>query len=176
MTADLILHRHTRVQIQNLTSQRDLIKVPPRMTRTWSTMTILTVNLFLFQVMSHSQGTDLNDDFLEHDCGGQIYDIEVEACPALHIQEKHHHDKGHPYHPWETANKVGVTNLVYAQAHMTMAATNKLLGMFKNGAMKMDGLGFHSSQAMHKILGAADYVPVCNIPYYCSTRRSESLI
>ena len=95
--------------------------------------------------VSFTQDTDLDDDFLEHDHGGQIYNIEVEACPALHIQEKHHRDKGHPYHPWETANEVGITNLVYAQAHMTMAATNKLLGSFKNGVMKMDGLGFHSS-------------------------------
>ena len=63
-----------------------------------------------------TQDTDLDDDFLEHDHGGQIYDIDMEACLALHIQEKHHHDKGHPYHPWETANKVGITNLVYAQA------------------------------------------------------------
>ena len=126
--------------------------------------------------VSFTQETDLDDDFIEHDHGGQIYDIEVEACPALQIQEKHHCDKGHPYHPWETANEVGITNLVYAQAHMMMAATNQLLGSFKNGIMKMDGLGFHSSRAMHKILGAADYVLVCNIPYYCSTRRSKSLI
>ena len=56
-------------------------------------------------------------------------------------------------------------NLMYTHAHITMAATNTLLCGFKNGLMKMEGLGFHSSKAMRKILDAADYVPVCDIPY-----------
>ena len=115
--------------------------------------------------VSSIQDTDLDDDILLHPHGGQIHDIEVNTCPAFHIQEKHHCDKGHPYHLWKTVNEVSVTNLVYAKAHMTMAATNTLLGGFKNGVMKMDGLGFHSSRAMHKILGAADYVPVCDMQY-----------
>jgi len=77
--------------------------------------------------VSAIQDADLDDDVLEHDHGGQIHNVEVEACPAIHVQEKHHRDVGHPYHPWKTANKVGITNLVYAQAHMTMDSTNKLL-------------------------------------------------
>jgi hypothetical protein len=116
--------------------------------------------------ISAIQDADLDDDVLEHDHGGQIHNIKVEACPEIHVQEKHHCDVGHPYHPWKTAKEVGITNLVYAQAHMMMDSTNKLLQGFKNGLMKMEGLSFHSSRAMRKILDAADYVPVWNSTYY----------
>ena len=73
---------------------------------------------------------------------------------------------------------------MYNQAQMTMTTSDKLLGSLKNGMIKIEGLGFHSARAMYKILGAADYVLVCEMLYkslgisfmYCNIGCVHSII
>ena len=78
----------------------------------------------------------------------------------MFIQRSEHHENSHPYSPWDNANQIWVTNLVYIQAQMTMKSANTLLQGLKEEVVKIEGVNFSTVKEMMSQINNANYVPV----------------
>lgn len=93
--------------------------------------------------------------------GGHCYGSGGEESIVISIQQRDHKTNGHPYYPWRSANELWISNLIYAEAHMSGKVADKLLKSIHNDRMKIADFNINTMKQMYDIMDNADYILVC---------------
>lgn len=90
----------------------------------------------------HIQDNMLEDNILVDHCSGHIFNYQGDESKMLCIQEKDHHEMGHPYYPSCNTNELWITNLIYTQAQMMVTKADLLLKGIKEKHVVFEGVNF----------------------------------
>jgi|tagenome__1003787_1003787.scaffolds.fasta_scaffold20524167_1 hypothetical protein len=102
-----------------------------------------------------------NGEFHSDVRGGHRYGSKGQQSPSLYTQQAHHAKHGNPYYPWKNEKELWISNLIYAEARMSITVADKFLKGISDGNMKIEGMNINSAKSMYSVLDQADYVPVC---------------